>query len=164
MPPIVLELLQGLFLLLLYVFVARAVRAVLRDIRAAPSAVRAVAGRLPSPKQASRERPRRVPGELVVHLPDSRPKVIRLDGDSEVTFGRTGSAEGSALGPATVALEDPYVSDRHAHVFHDGREWLVEDLGSTNGTFLNRVKVTSPTPIAAGDQLGIGKTIVEVRK
>jgi pSer/pThr/pTyr-binding forkhead associated (FHA) protein len=49
-------------------------------------------------------------------------------------------------------------------VFHDGRHWVVEDLGSTNGTFLNRVKVTSPTPIAAGDQLGIGKTIVEVRK
>ena len=41
---------------------------------------------------------------------------------------------------------------------------MVADLKSTNGTFLNRVKVTSPAQIAAGDQLGIGKTIVEVRK
>lgn len=152
MPPIVITLLQGLFLLLLYVFVARAVRAVMRDLRTAPSTSRSYVR--PPPKQ--RDRPRRPPGELVIHLPDSRPKVISLNGGGKVTFGRTG--------PATVILGDPYVSDRHAHVFHDGRDWMVEDLGSTNGTFLNRVKVTSPTPIAAGDQLGIGKTIVEVRK
>jgi pSer/pThr/pTyr-binding forkhead associated (FHA) protein len=73
-----------------------------------------------------------------------------------VTFGRASES--------TVAVADPYVSDHHAHVFHDGQDWLVEDLGSTNGTFLNQVKVTSPTPIEAGDQLGIGKTVVEVRK
>jgi pSer/pThr/pTyr-binding forkhead associated (FHA) protein len=155
MPPIVLELLQGFFLLLLYVFVARAVRAVVRDIHTAGSMPRPGAPR-PSPRQPNRERLRRAPGELVIHVPDSRPRVIRLNGGSDVTFGRTDSA--------TVILGDPYVSDRHAHVFHDGRHWVVEDLGSTNGTFLNRVKVTSPTPIAAGDQLGIGKTIVEVRK
>jgi hypothetical protein len=151
MPAIVLVLLQGLFLLLLYVFVARAVRAVVRDLRAPPPVPRPTAAR-----EIRRDRPRRAPGELVVHMPDNRPKVISLSGERKVTFGRTGSM--------TVVLGDPYVSDAHAHVFHDGQEWLVEDLGSTNGTFLNRVKVTSPTPIAAGDQLGIGKTIVEVRR
>lgn len=161
MPPIVLTLLQGLFLLLLYVFVARAVRAVLRDLRTAPATVRPPSPRPAAAKPAGRDRhgrdrPRRAPGELVVHVPDSRPKVIPLNGTREVSFGRAGNV--------TVSLSDPYVSDRHAHVFHDGQNWVVEDLGSTNGTFLNRVKVTSPTPIAAGDQLGIGKTIVEVRK
>jgi pSer/pThr/pTyr-binding forkhead associated (FHA) protein len=154
-PPIVLTLLQGLFLLLLYVFVARAVRAVLRDLRAAPPTAR-VAHQRTAPRPAARERPRRQPGELVVHLADSRPKVVALNGGADVSFGRAGNV--------TVNLNDPYVSDRHAHVFHDGQNWVVEDLGSTNGTFLNRVKVTSPTPIAAGDQLGIGKTIVEVRR
>lgn len=155
MPPIVLQLLQGLFLLLLYVFVARAVRAVVRDLRAAAAPVRAAAPR-PTPKSAPRERARRPAGELVVHMPDSRPQVIQLNGGSEVTFGRAAES--------TVRIADPYVSDHHAHVFHDGRDWLVEDLGSTNGTLLNQVKVTSPTPIEAGDQLGIGKTVVEVRK
>lgn len=155
MPPIVVTLLQGLFLLLLYVFVARAVRAVMRDLRPAPPSSRPATGRL-SPKHTPRERPRRAPGELVIHLPEGRPKVLSLNGGGEVTFGRAR--------PATVILGDPYVSDRHAQVFHDGRDWMIEDLGSTNGTFLNRVKVTAPTPIAAGDQLGIGKTIVEVRK
>jgi pSer/pThr/pTyr-binding forkhead associated (FHA) protein len=154
-PSIVLQLLQGLFLLLLYVFVARAVRAVVRDLRTAPATAR-VANPPVVPKPVTRDRIRRPPGELVVHRPDSRPQVIRLNGDSEVTFGRAAES--------TVAVADPYVSERHAHVFHDGQDWLVEDLGSTNGTFLNQVKVTSPTPIEAGDQLGIGKTVVEVRK
>lgn len=56
------------------------------------------------------------------------------------------------------------MSERHARVYREGDEWLVSDLGSTNGTLLNQVKVTSPTPIAAGDQLRIGKTVIEVRK
>jgi hypothetical protein len=154
-PPIVLQLLQGLFLVLLYVFVARAVRAVVRDLRTAPASARAVTPR-PVAKPVARERARRPAGELVIHAPDNRPQVIQLNGGSEVTLGRASES--------TVVLTDPYVSDRHAHVFHDGRDWLIEDLGSTNGTFLNQVKVTSPTPIKAGDQLGLGKTVVEVRK
>ena len=76
--------------------------------------------------------------------------------DGSVIFGRSPSS--------TVRLEDPYVSDDHARIYKSDVGWMVADLKSTNGTFLNRVKVTAPAPIAAGDQLGIGKTIVEVRK
>ncbi len=172
MPPIVFTLLQGLFLLLLYIFVARAVRAVIRDVSTAPASNPAPS----APRRASRpaqpagkparkgrddsgpkqERPKRIaPRELVVHSPDGRPRVLPLDGN-EITFGR-----GEQV---SVALGDPYTSDRHARVYNDGRRWLVADLGSTNGTFVNQVKVTAPTPIAAGDQLGIGRTVVEVRK
>ncbi|MBA2529474.1 MAG: FHA domain-containing protein, partial [Euzebyales bacterium] len=86
---------------------------------------------------------------------DSRPRVVPLDAH-DVTFGR---AEAS-----TVVLDDAYVSDHHARVYLVDSGWCVTDLGSTNGTFLNQVKVTSPTPIAAGDQLGIGKTVVQVRR
>lgn len=160
MDPMVLLLLRGLVLVLLYLFVARAVRAVLRDLRAAP----AVAA--PTPARTSRKgakdrdkrrgKDRPAPRELVVHQPDSRPRVLALDGVDEITFGRTETS--------TVILTDPYVSERHARVYRDGGEWLITDLGSTNGTLLNKVKVTTPTPIAPGDQVGIGRVTVEVRK
>ncbi len=156
MPPIILWLLQAFFLLLLYIFVWRAVRAVVRDLRAVPAPPRPARTRRPSaepsPQPASS---RATPRQLVVHIPDGRPRVIEL-GNQAVLFGRSPSS--------TVRLDDPYVSDDHARIFQANGGWMVADLKSTNGTFLNRVKVTAPTQIAAGDQLGIGKTIVEVRK
>lgn len=157
MPPIILWLLQGFFLLLLYIFVWRAVRAVVRDLRVAPAAPRPARSRRKGTDKPSPEPPakRAVPSQLVVHIPEGRPRVIELGGDA-VLFGRSPSS--------TVRLEDPYVSDDHARIYQADGSWMVADLKSTNGTFLNRVKVTTPTQIAAGDQLGIGKTIVEVRK
>jgi pSer/pThr/pTyr-binding forkhead associated (FHA) protein len=156
MPPIVFTLVQGLFLLLLYLFVARAVRFVWRDVSAArPTAAAPAPKRSRSRGGNAKKKARALPRELVVHTPQGRPRVVRLDAH-DVTFGR---AEGS-----TVALDDSYVSDHHARVFLQDGEWCIADLGSTNGTFLNQVKVTAATPIAAGDQLGIGKTTVQVRK
>jgi pSer/pThr/pTyr-binding forkhead associated (FHA) protein len=158
--PIVLVVIQGLFLVLLYLFVARAVRAVVNDLRPAPAgaAPAPAASRAPAKRSAKRsggtER-RRPPGELVVHVPGSRPRVLEL-ADREITFGRSEMS--------TVMLTDSYVSERHARVYPSGGQWLVADQGSTNGTYLNQVKVTEPKPIAAGDQLGIGKIVVEVRK
>lgn len=174
MPPIVLTVLQILFLLLLYLFVARAVRAVVRDVAppAAPAGTRRRPRAEPEPPPAAQRahRPessqgshpsqpsapaRAAPGELVVHATSGAPWRLPLNGD-EITLGR---GEG-----ASVSLGDPYTSDRHASLYREGGEWLVVDLGSTNGTFLNQVKVTGPTPIAAGDQLGLGRTVIEVRK
>lgn len=155
MPPLVLTLLQALILLFLYLFVARVARAVLRDLSPAP-AQSPVRGAAPRPKGgASRKRSRVRPSELVVHTPDGRPRVIPLEAH-DVTFGRAPTS--------TVVLDDSYISDSHARVYLADGEWSVSDLGSTNGTYLNQVKVTSPTPIAAGDQLAIGKTVVQVRK
>lgn len=155
MPPIILWLLQGFFLLLLYIFVWRAVRAVVRDLRTgAPPRRRAhrqSSDAAPAPTKSNRV----APSQLVVHFPDGRPRVIELGGQT-VLFGRSPSS--------TVRLDDPYVSDDHARIYQANGGWMIADLKSTNGTFLNRVKVTAPTQIAAGDQLGIGKTIVEVRK
>ena len=156
MPPIIMTILQGLFLLLLYVFVGRAVRAVVRDLRTG----RPVQG-TPRPsggssRGGSRSKARRAPAsQLVVHMKEGRPRVIDLNGRA-IVFGRAPTA--------TVMLDDPYVSDEHARVYREGGEWLIADLRSTNGTFLNQVKVSAPTPIAAGDQLGIGRTVVEVRR
>jgi hypothetical protein len=168
---IALTLLQAGFLLLLYLFLARAVRMVWRDVvrgrppavptqapvaaarpseggPAAPSPAAAPAAPVPPQPQGG------APAELVVHT-EGRPRVVRLEG-GDVVFGRAADA--------TVPLSDQYVSERHARVYqHDG-EWLVDDLGSTNGTFLNQARVTTPTPINAGDQLGIGETVVQVRR
>lgn len=156
MPAIVLTLLQGLLLLLLYVFIGRAVRAVVRDVQSpAPPTRPARTRRAPAAGSPQRRERRPPPGQLVVHMPGGRPQVIDLD-SSPIVFGRAGDV--------TVTLSDPYTSDRHAKIHREGRDWLVTDLQSTNGTFVNQVKVTGPTPIAAGDQLGIGRTVVEVRK
>jgi pSer/pThr/pTyr-binding forkhead associated (FHA) protein len=150
---VIFVLLNGLFLLLLYLFVARAVRAVVRDVAQAPRPVKAAVAARPSAPTAPRKSRAR-PREIVVHAPDGRPRVIPLD--AEIRFGRAPSC--------TVVLSDTYASEQHARIYQQGEDWLLADMGSTNGTFLNQAKVTAPAPLAPGDQLGIGKTVVEVRK
>jgi pSer/pThr/pTyr-binding forkhead associated (FHA) protein len=73
-----------------------------------------------------------------------------------VTLGRSQDS--------TIVLDDDYVSSRHARFFPQDGQWLVEDMGSTNGTYLDRNKVTGPTPVKIGMPIRIGKTVVELRK
>ena len=165
MPPVVLTLLQALFLLLLYVFVGRAVRAIVRDL--SPAGAASALGKVRAPKTAPRAKaPRRerkpanvAPAELLVHLPDGSTRLLalddRLDGGG-ITFGRAPDV--------TVQLDDPYVSDRHARVYRVDDGWVLADLGSTNGTYHNKSKVSAPVRLVAGDQLAIGKTVVEARR
>lgn len=153
MPPIVFTVLQVLFLVLLYAFVARAVRWVIRDVSS--PGVQAVAAPAPSrarPTKQKRARPR----ELVIHIPDGAPRVLPLEEARQVTFGRHDTA--------TVVLTDPYASDFHARIDPEGDEWLLVDEGSTNGTYLNQVRLTAATPLRAGDQISFGRTTVEVRR
>jgi pSer/pThr/pTyr-binding forkhead associated (FHA) protein len=142
-------------LALLYVFVARTVKTVSTELygprkRTAPAPRPAVA----APSDSSRKS-RKIPKEVVVHPPSGGPHVLSLTGHG-VVFGRAASAD--------AVLDDVYVSDEHAEILPDDGGWSVRDLGSTNGTFLNGAKVTRPTPLAAGDQLRLGKTRVEVRR
>ncbi len=65
---------------------------------------------------------------------------------------------------AAIKLEDDYVSTRHARIAASGDQWFVEDLGSTNGTYLGASRISQPTAIAIGTQVRIGKTILELRK
>jgi pSer/pThr/pTyr-binding forkhead associated (FHA) protein len=76
-------------------------------------------------------------------------------GSGPVTVGR---AEDS-----TLVVADDFASTRHARFSPRGEQWLVEDLGSTNGTYLDREKVTGPTLVPLGVPVRIGKTTVELR-
>ena len=64
----------------------------------------------------------------------------------------------------TLVLDDDYSSSRHARIFPQGDQWLVEDLGSTNGTFLGTVRVEAPTPILPGAHVRIGQSVVELQR
>jgi pSer/pThr/pTyr-binding forkhead associated (FHA) protein len=65
---------------------------------------------------------------------------------------------------STLVLTDDYASTRHARLVPQGDAWLVEDLGSTNGTYLDRQRITAPTPVPVGVPIRIGKTVLELRK
>ncbi|HEY5248584.1 MAG TPA: FHA domain-containing protein [Dermatophilaceae bacterium] len=64
----------------------------------------------------------------------------------------------------TLVLDDDFASGRHARIFRRDAGWFVEDLGSTNGTFMGSKKITEAMPVEVGSTLRIGKTIFELRK
>jgi pSer/pThr/pTyr-binding forkhead associated (FHA) protein len=76
--------------------------------------------------------------------------------DQQITMGRSNDA--------TLVLNDDYASTYHARIFPQDGQWLVEDLGSTNGTYLDRQKVVRPTPVPVGVPIRIGKTVLELRR
>ena len=77
-------------------------------------------------------------------------------GDQPVTIGRADDS--------TLVLTDDYASARHARLVPQDGQWVVEDLGSTNGTYLDRDKVTRPTIVPPGAVIRIGKTVIELRR
>ncbi len=79
---------------------------------------------------------------------------IRLD-EQPVTIGRANDS--------TLVLTDDYTSSRHARLTARDNDWYVEDLGSTNGTYLDRTKVAGPTLVRPGVPIRIGKTVLELR-
>jgi len=64
---------------------------------------------------------------------------------------------------STLVLDDDYASTRHARITQQGQEYFLEDLGSTNGTYLDRARVTMPTPVPTGVPIRIGRTVLELR-
>lgn len=150
MPESLLGLLKLCLLALLYLFFFRVLWAVWNEVRA-PKPERSDVG---TAKQSRAERRRAVPaGRLVVTEPADR-KGTSFDLASELTVGR-------AAGCHLSMPEDTFVSQLHARVFEREAQTYVEDLGSTNGTYLNGRRITAPTPLLKGDMLQIGSTKME---
>ncbi|WP_428814889.1 FHA domain-containing protein [Streptomyces albus subsp. chlorinus] len=99
---------------------------------------------------------RNTPTKLVVSEGSLTGTTVALQGQT-ITLGRAHDS--------TIVLDDDYASSRHARIYpdRDGR-WIVEDLGSTNGTYLDRTRLTTPTPIPLEAPIRIGKTVIELRK
>ncbi|MGH2752461.1 MAG: FHA domain-containing protein FhaB/FipA [Actinomycetota bacterium] len=153
MPQLVLELLKYVFLIVLYIFVARAVKVVYLELR--PSPARSGASRAPAPAPRSpSKRPKKAPRKLSVIEGPLKGKSYEL-GD-ELTVGRAEKCH--------IVVDDTYVSQVHARFYANGESYVVEDLGSTNGTYVNRRRITSPTELSRGDRVKIGKTVLELRK
>jgi FHA domain len=109
-----------------------------------------------TPRQPRAGRPGRgTPQRLLVTAGGLAGTSIGLT-DQQITIGRANDA--------TLVLNDDYASTRHARLFPQDGQWIVEDLGSTNGTYLDRQKVTQPTPVPPGVPIRIGKTVLELRR
>ena len=109
-----------------------------------------------APRQPRAGRPGRgTPQRLLVTAGGLAGTSIGLT-DQQITIGRANDA--------TLVLHDDYASTRHARLFPQDGQWIVEDLGSTNGTYLDRQKVTRPTPVPLGVPIRIGKTVLELRR
>jgi pSer/pThr/pTyr-binding forkhead associated (FHA) protein len=156
MPELVLAIIRIAIVVLLWFFVLAAVRVIRTDIYGSRAArpVRRPA-REQRPARQPKQRRRDVPQSLVITQGQLAGTTIALR-DAAVTIGRANDS--------TLVLADDYASNKHARLVPRDGQWYVEDLGSTNGTYLDRNKVTAPTPVPIGLPIRIGKTVMELRR
>lgn len=128
------------FLALLYLFLARVVRALLVDLRAAAREPASALGRL-----------------IVVESPGGEPGAGRsFDLDAITSLGRDVNN--------AIVIDDPFASADHAMLTYRGRSWYIEDLGSTNGTYLNGRVVSGVAALGYGDELAIGQVRLRLER
>jgi pSer/pThr/pTyr-binding forkhead associated (FHA) protein len=156
-----LTIIRVAFLAVLWLFVIAAIGVVRTDLLGGPSttARRSKARQAQAPRQSRPARPPRPgrgsPRSLVVTAGALKGTSLDL-AQEQITLGRANDA--------TLVLNDDYASSRHARIFPQDGQWIVEDLGSTNGTYLDRQKVTRPMPVPVGVPIRIGKTVLELRR
>lgn len=109
----------------------------------------------PAPEAPPRGRGHNGPSRLVVTEGPLRGTILPL-GTTAVLIGRSPGC--------TLVLDDDYSSSRHARLYPEGDVWFVEDLGSTNGTYLGEHKVDGPTPVPTGTPVRIGQNVIELAR
>jgi hypothetical protein len=159
LPEIVLTVARYGFLVLLWIFVFTVVGVIRRDLFSGSRAGRLVAAPRGVGVTAGAARPAKVKRGRAAHnliVTEGALAGTRLTlGEQPITIGR---AEDS-----TLVISDDYASARHARLVPRSGQWFVEDMGSTNGTYLDRTKVTAPTPVPLGVPIRIGRTSIELR-
>ncbi|MEI5673371.1 MULTISPECIES: FHA domain-containing protein FhaB/FipA [Nocardioides] len=157
MSELTLLLVRIAYLAILWIFVLSAISVIRSDMFGArvPEAARAKAPRRKEKAAKPPSKRRGAPTHVLVVEGSSAGERADLD-LAPVLIGRGSDA--------AIRLDDDYVSTRHARIAASGDQWFVEDLGSTNGTYIGTVRITQPTTITLGTQVRIGKTILELRK
>ena len=149
MTPFALSALKyGLFALL-FLFVWRSMRWAVRGLTVEPSPsgrkARKSGGAVPIPTG---------PSAVVVHPPEGKARTVKIG--PSMTIGRAPECE--------LLIDDTYASSQHARIFGKNGTWYVEDLGSTNGTFVNDQKLAAPAMVQPGDKIRVGTTVLELRR
>src|ERR1700753_3727960 len=156
-----LTIIRVAFLAVLWLFVIAAIGVVRTDLLGGPGlgSRRNKARQAQAPRPAQPDRAagpgRGTPRTLVVTAGALKGTSLDL-AQQQITLGRANDA--------TLVLNDDYASSRHARIFPPDGQWIVEDLGSTKGTYLDRQKVTRPMPVPLGVPIRIGKTVLELRR
>ena len=136
MPDIILALLRIIFLGLVYLFVWQVARAIGSHL------------------EISLRRKRRE-GTKIVMIKSETQQGTDVEVEDVTVLGRSAEAD--------VLLDDPYASEFHMRLVAQENGMVLHDLGSTNGTYINGRRVTAPTTLRRGDNIQVGKTVMEVR-
>jgi Inner membrane component of T3SS, cytoplasmic domain len=158
MSELTLFLIRLAYLAILWIFVLSAISVIRSDMfgARAPAPERGAA-RPSKPKKSNKPPPKRRGSPTHVLVVDGANSGERADlAKAPILIGRGNDA--------AIRLDDDYVSTRHARIASSGDQWFVEDLGSTNGTYIGSARITQPTTLTLGTQVRIGKTILELRK
>jgi serine phosphatase RsbU (regulator of sigma subunit) len=91
--------------------------------------------------------------KLLVRTPARTPIVVEVF-KRRIVIGRSAHSD--------LCIEDPFASRVHAELREDGKVWWLTDLGSANGTYLNGVRIRGTVPVAAGDRIQVGETLLEI--
>jgi hypothetical protein len=154
---IALTVLKVLFLALLWLFIFSVVSVIRTDLFGkpvtAPDQPEARELESPSPPSRRGRRPRGEPRVLSIMQGQQTGETAEL-APGLVMIGRGADCQ--------LVLDDDYVSTRHARVVAGESGLYIEDLGSTNGTYVNGTRITAPTAISLSDTLRIGKTILKL--
>jgi len=156
-----LTLLRWCLLALIYLFFFRVLQATWFSTvagRKTGSKATAVAGGAPAPgkrRGSERKAKRQEPVPTLVIVDPAQAAGQRFAVSGTLSIGRAAGCE--------ITLDDTFISQVHARVSKGQSGVVVEDLGSTNGTYLNRKKVTAPVVVQSGDVIQVGSTVLELQ-
>jgi pSer/pThr/pTyr-binding forkhead associated (FHA) protein len=156
-----LVLIRFAYLAILWIFVLSCISVIRSDMFGARVARQATDRGQARPERrqknkAKASKPRRgVPTQVVIVEGGNKGEAVSLE-QAPLLIGRGNDA--------AIRLDDDYASTRHARIANSGDQWFVEDLGSTNGTYVGSSRISQATAIQLGTQVRIGKTILELRK